>query len=273
MKRRLSSGFTLIELLVVIAIIGLLGTLSVVSFSNSRDKAKIAKGSGLEGSILRGIGDDLVLRWDFSECSGTSAIDSSGNGRTGTFVGSPVFSTDSAAANSCSLSFDGTGAYLSLADTPDLNFGANQDFTFSFWMKTPTVSDATRAFLAKFFSGSGPGYGLRGNGAANQIEFWSSPDTSVTCTTCNYSDNKWHHIVAVREGGTKKIFFDGSLATSGASGSNVLTNAQPLYIATRATTPVYSGLMDNIRIYRRSLTSREVHQMYAEGLPQHLARE
>lgn len=36
-------GFTLIELLVVIAIIGLLGTLSVVSFSNTRAKSRDVK--------------------------------------------------------------------------------------------------------------------------------------------------------------------------------------------------------------------------------------
>jgi prepilin-type N-terminal cleavage/methylation domain-containing protein len=40
MKRRATHGFTLIELLVVIAIIGLLGTLSIVAFSNSVKKAR-----------------------------------------------------------------------------------------------------------------------------------------------------------------------------------------------------------------------------------------
>ncbi|MFA5130578.1 MAG: LamG-like jellyroll fold domain-containing protein [Patescibacteria group bacterium] len=271
MKRRHAPGFTLIELLVVIAIIGLLGTFAIVQLTGAREKARIAKSQAQEGQILRTVGDDLVLRWDFDECSGTSASDSSGYGRTATFNGSPAFSTDSASGNACSLSFNGTDAFLSLADTPDLNFGANQDFTISFWIKTSTVSDVSRAFIGKLFGGSGPGYGLRGNGSANQIEFWSTPDTSFTCTTCNYSDNKWHYVVAIRDDTTKKLYFDGSLVLSGTTVSNNITNAQPLYFGTRSGAVMYTGILDNLRIYRRSLTGEEIRWMYAEGASKHLA--
>jgi prepilin-type N-terminal cleavage/methylation domain-containing protein len=79
-------GFTLIELLVVIAIIGLLSTLSVVSFSNSKEKARISKGAALSSQVLRSLGDEGLLRWDFDECSGTSVVDQSGATANGTLM-------------------------------------------------------------------------------------------------------------------------------------------------------------------------------------------
>lgn len=67
-------GFTLIELLVVIAIIGLLATFTVVQLASAREKIKIAKDSEFEEHLLRGLGDNLVGRWDFDECNGNTTL-------------------------------------------------------------------------------------------------------------------------------------------------------------------------------------------------------
>lgn len=57
MSERKRSGFTLIELLVVVAIIGLLATISIISFSSARMKARDAK----RMADLKRIGDALEI--------------------------------------------------------------------------------------------------------------------------------------------------------------------------------------------------------------------
>lgn len=65
-------GFTLIELLVVIAIIGLLATMSVVSFSTSREKARLANGLAMSGQVLRGLGDEAIAVYNMDDCTGST---------------------------------------------------------------------------------------------------------------------------------------------------------------------------------------------------------
>jgi prepilin-type N-terminal cleavage/methylation domain-containing protein len=274
MKLRVRKGFTLIELLVVIAIIGLLATLSVVSFSTSREKARLAKGQQFSHGLLTSLGSEGVGIWEFDECSALTAFDRSGYSNTASLTNGPTFSTESPTSKGCSISFDGTNDYLIVADSNSLDFGASQNFTIAFWMKTSVLSDASRAFIGKFFSGVGPGIGIRGNGAVGQIEFWTGPDASLTCLNCNYADNRWHHVAAVRSGTKKYIYYDGALAaTVDAGSSSSLINGNPLLIGTRNGVNTYQGLMDDLYIFTTSLSARQIHQMYISGLSKRLAQE
>ena len=69
------NGFTLVELLVVISIIGLLSSIVLVSFSNSRDKARLAKSQQFDAQISHALGAYAVGIWRFEEGTGTIVQD------------------------------------------------------------------------------------------------------------------------------------------------------------------------------------------------------
>lgn len=98
------------------------------------------------GALSAHAASDLVGYWNFDEATGTTAADSSGNGNTGTLIGAVTHATDlpttSCFINTHSLSFNGTGGYVSIPDNPTMD-PANA-ITISFWMKANTVSNGRR---------------------------------------------------------------------------------------------------------------------------------
>ncbi len=82
-----TKGFTLIELLVVIAIIGILAAIVVASVAGARDKARIGSGRQFDSSTFSALGANLIGSWSFDECSGSLALDASGDSNNGTLKG------------------------------------------------------------------------------------------------------------------------------------------------------------------------------------------
>jgi prepilin-type N-terminal cleavage/methylation domain-containing protein len=266
-------GFTLIELLVVIAIIGLLGTLSVVSFSNSREKARIAKGADFSAQILRGVGDELVGRWDFDECSGTTVNDASGLGNSGTLSSSAAWSTETALKNGCSL--NGATGSVTMPENGSLDISNN--LTISLWLypSAEMVGYATQP-VAKWAGTADANFVLyyfgTTSGASRSVQWYANAGGVWRgIGSAKYLDlNKWTQIVISYEsakGG--QLYIDGSLIGS-AIGTGVLaTNGANTTINSAINFP---GYIDDVRIYRRSLTAQEIHQLYAQGQSSHLTR-
>jgi prepilin-type N-terminal cleavage/methylation domain-containing protein len=260
MKRRITKGFTLIELLVVIAIIGLLATLSVVSFSTSREKARISKGQAMNGQVLRALGDEMAARWDFDECSGT-IVDSSGGNHSASLVAGVSFSDSSQSGQGCSLQFLGSNQII----IPVPGLSAQQ--TKSLWVYLSGSLTTSQILISE-------------GGVNHWIEVMANAHIRTgTNQSGNYFDSakliqtgRWHHIVTTFDGSTLKLYIDGSVDSSRAvatqtPGANVTLGAY------ESGTYRLTGFLDDVRIFNRSLSSREIHQLYAEGLPHHLAQE
>lgn len=259
------TGFTLIELLVVIAIIGLLATMSVVTFGSSREKAKLAKGSTLSSQLIRTLGDNAVGRWDFDDCSGSSVVDMSGYGNNGAFVGTPVWSTETPTGKGCSI--DTTNGYISVPDQASLDIPDN--LTISMWIypkaeapgnagwpitKWTGTADANYAF---YFFGAANINSRTISWYANQGGIWSqiSPYPTIKAAL-----NRWTHVAISYESGKGgQLYVDGS-AQGARVGSGILAiNTANVIIGNN-----FPGYIDDVRIFRRSLTSKEVRNLYAE---------
>jgi prepilin-type N-terminal cleavage/methylation domain-containing protein len=239
-------GFTLIELLVVIAIIGLLSTLSVVSFSTAKEKSRISKALGSEGQILRSLGDELVGRWDFDECSGTSPVDSSGNGRNASFSGTPIYSTNTPGNQGCSMTFDGVGAYVY---APVGTLSTVQ--TRTLWIYAKNEVSANRYFLA--YAGD-HNYFLRV--ATSRITNGTTGSSLIDSVT-RIVPRKWYFIAAIYDGTKILTYIDGSLDSSIVTGTQ--QPGSTIYIGSG-----FEGEIDNVRVYNRALSSREINQMYTK---------
>jgi len=270
MNHRLSPAFTLIELLVVIAIVGLLATFGVVQLSGARDKAKVAKGASFSGQALRTIGDDILGRWEFDDCSGLTTADSSGFGNSGTITAAS-WSTETQNGRGCSLSFNGSTSYV---EAPAGSIYHFLSFTTSAWVKTSDAGAGRRRIVSQQDAYNDWWVMALSD---NRLEYTSLKETpSPSNAGPLLNDNKWHHVALVRDSGKAMYWYvDGSVVRKDA-----ITSVAPFQM----TTPIvmgrhaiagggqnFSGLIDEVRVYGRSLTASEMRALYAEGLPRHVA--
>jgi len=228
----------------------------------------------------------LVVHYDFDE--GTElAADVSGNNNNiinaGNFGGSgPSISPDTA-AGSGSVSFDGS-SYLTASS--NLLTTLSTSFTVSLWLKT-SQNFGSQGDLA--WQGAGvitadsPNSGakdliplaLTGGQVAFNVGDGVSDNTLNSSATVN--DDTWHHVVVTRNQSTgeRQIFIDGTLDSSDSATTELLDSPVLLTIGCKsdASDPNpsspdfngsngYDGLLDDIQIYNRVLSSNEVDFLY-----------
>jgi prepilin-type N-terminal cleavage/methylation domain-containing protein len=263
MKR---SAFTLIELLVVIAIVGLLGTLSVVSFTGAKEKARIANGLNIESQTLRATGDDLVGRWDFDECSST-INDTSGFGNSGEILGTVPFSTDTPNGKGCSLSFNRNSSnVIRVPDASHYSF-SNNIYTFSFWIKAANTTDN----IGVISKGGNSQYEYSFQILTGGLRFrtWVlNGSIGIYSTGVMLYDTKWNHVIITANGTHAYIYKNGTLdSTITLPGTNFMSDGTGYFYigAGRDGSGLipFNGLIDNVRIYSRALSTKEVHHLYA----------
>jgi hypothetical protein len=242
------------------------------------------------GTTIPDIGSSangIVVHYDFDE--GTDlAVDVSGNGNNivydGNFGGyGPGISGDTA-AGAGSVYFDG-GSYLTAS--PNILSTLAGEFSISLWLKTGQ-SYGKQGDLA--WQGAGviaadsPNSGdkdlipvaLTGGQVAFNIGDGVSDNTLNSSATVN--DNTWHHVVITRNlsTGERQIFIDGLLDSSDTASTVLLDSPVLLTIGAKsdASDPDpaspdyngsngYEGLLDDVQIYNRVLTSDEISYLYA----------
>jgi prepilin-type N-terminal cleavage/methylation domain-containing protein len=248
------TGFTLIELLVVIAIIGLLSTIVVSELGGSRTKAKIAAGQQFSSNVYHAIGDEMVGQWNFDECSGTIAKDTSGNNNTGTLAISPFWSTDTPGRTGCSFSFNGTTQQITIPNSSSISDYSN-GITVSLWFKTNTVSGIQGIFYQPQF-----------NLTLINNQFRIEPKAgSAAYTDTRITPNTWYHIVATYDPALSsnqgKIYVNGVLDKE-ATLTFLIPSGQNIVLGSYA--GFFNGLIDDVRVYKKSLTSASIQKLYAE---------
>jgi YD repeat-containing protein len=232
----------------------------------SRDAAgNLATSADVTFLTLPTITTGLVGYWAFDAGSGTTAVDSSGNGNTGTLVNGPTWS---AGRLNQGLSFDGLSAYVNVPHTTALNA---YPLTVAVWIKTNTTT-GVRGIVNKYVAGSTNGYQVFLNNGT--LCAWYLRDatnfvydgTACTLSIPGYADNQWHQVVFVVDGAGGRLYVDGlQKATLGWTGTTGAPNTtQPVHIGDYAGAPggLFSGLIDDVRIYNRALSSTEISNFY-----------
>lgn len=244
-------GFTLIELLVVFSVIGLVSTVSITSFSTAKAKAKIANGLSNEQTVYSTVADDAVAIWDFNECTGSVANDLSGNSRHATLIGT-TWSTDTPSKQGCSLSFNGSGDQVD----PNYSWSFNhQNFTASAWFKTKKSAEQVIFMI----------------GDENVVEMLNGKlrvnlSSNTANATKKTNDNIWHFVAITGDSNSVRLYVDGKNTPDiTISGDADAYSGQMLIGRCTGGSWYFSGLLDDIRIYQRALTAKEIHNLFAKG--------
>ncbi len=201
-----------------------------------------------------------------------NANDASGNGHNGTIVGA-TFGTNRFNQANSGLLFNGFNTnYVSTSFTPPSGTSSR---TFSIWFNTSSTAQDQNSYSTS--DGSMFSYGAVDTYAGDRIEMGIQSDGNVylgssfsgTTTTTTWNDGKWHHFVVIMPTSatltTLQIFIDGSLQPVFYYLSATFNTATtyPLVIGKSVGGNYsYNGVMSNLRIYNRALSTNEVTQLY-----------
>ena len=179
-----------------------------------------------------------------------------------------------AASDVTGLQFDGIDDYILIEENvlPD-----SGDYTISIWAKADSSNVGARTLISQsdtsgspFYFGSNSGSDLSGKIKMNQD--WKSLESSPF-----YLDNKWHLYTIVNDGtiGDSSIIIDTSLFyVDGVEISTVMGEGKSYPIDERffigtmwdSSGEFFSGAIDDISIWDRKLSSKEISSIYNSGI-------
>jgi hypothetical protein len=239
-----------------------------------------------KASVGTEISEGLLGYWPLDEGVGNTTADASGNGNEGIVNGYPDWVQGKFGMT---LSFDGIDDYVYVGNDPSLDHGTG-DFTISAWVKTTyaELDEDPTIFGKGGDSEGGIRYCLLIHETYNSIrlvldndkaKYWPEGLIGVT-------DDQWHHIVGMRDGTFLRIFVDGvqdpgaveqtdSTAhtefTIPADYDLTGTSLYGAYIgvihshAKGHLQKYFNGLIDDVAIWNRALSTDEVSHLYNNG--------
>lgn len=210
----------------------------------------------------------LVSWWRLDETAGPPYLDMKAG-----FDGSAAQQPAPAAGKlGGAMLFDGADDEVDVLDVDQYDWAGDASFSVEFWMKTGS-GGANHVIVG------------RDGGAPSNVHWWvgtlntntayfglrDSNNSNIACpSTTLVTDGAWHHIVAVRDGtlGQNQIWVDGVNENSvPAAYTGDFTCAANLNIGYLNLSGHYRypGLVDEVAIYCRALTSSEIQAHFNSG--------
>jgi hypothetical protein len=202
-----------------------------------------------------------------------------GNGDTSDYAGTNDAVWEGAAAAYATgevgeaFSFDGFSAYLEVSANPLWNFGTN-DFSFEFWANFAQTNSSFAAgvgsvvFLANSEETSPRNQWAFGFGGS-EIYFYvygsSIGSHFLAEAPFNPQTNQWYHLALTRKSTVAKIYVDGMQVVAETNDLAIPAANAPLTIG-QGDDFFMDGLLDEISIYDRALTSGEIEGIYSAGV-------
>jgi hypothetical protein len=228
-----------------------------------------------DNSIMN-LKNDLLAFYSFD---GTTN-DKSGNSNNGVLRGNAVFQTDRFNRNSHSLYLDGNQSYVEIVNGRNFNF--HHSFSISFWI----LSSSSQSNYATIFDKSCGGDGTMGGWGFHQdnhfqqnYQFFIVRDVNDIGSSGNISvsSNSWTHIVIVKNHSDYIVYRNTVAVNAGFIGSAIQSNGNsPLLIGAAnmgqsipasSVQRYWKGTLDDLYIFNRSLTMKEVSQLFQLDVP------
>jgi hypothetical protein len=222
-------------------------------FVRCQDGAGNANTTDFTISFSVGNTSGLVAAYGFNASSGTTALDSSGLGNTGTISGATWHTQGKFGS---ALAFDGVNDVVMVNDAPALDLTTSM--TAEAWVY-PTNATNYRNVVMKlnndesiYWLGVSPGprafVDLMPTGAA-EVALESSATLPL---------NAWSHLAFVYNSGTLQFYVNGVVVETVTTGSTLPISADPIRIGGDPWGQHFQGRIDEVRIYNRALTPAEI---------------
>jgi len=217
--------------------------------------------------------------YKFNETAGTP-VNSGSLSTTSTFT--DLLQNEQTDVNGRAVYFNGSSSNIILPAHPAFSLFDDRSFTIETWIKA-SQTDVSSIYQPILFHAVGGASsrsislelaGSARSGTPGKV-VWSALNGTGNVTTLisatRVDDNNWHHIVAVHNTTSMKIYIDGQLSISGTplGSSNfdidIQTNKKVIGQAFGANGTNYKGRMDEFAVYDRELTASEILFNYNAG--------
>ena len=211
---------------------------------------------------------DLLVHWKFDEGSGTTAYDSSGNGRDGTFEGDPKWVAGKIGG---ALDFDGDGDRVVDEDAENYLNGLDA-VTVCIWIKSD-VAPTDKGFIICEEPDGGDqiitmrydAAGANGGGTSLlKMAVVAPNDEQQLESSSNLQVTEWQHVAMVWSRGEQlKFYVNGVEDTPQVNEAprDVSTSDVTMLIVGQGAKDAgggWDGLIDDVRIYNEALTEPEI---------------
>ncbi|HVK09974.1 MAG TPA: PKD domain-containing protein [Gemmataceae bacterium] len=225
------------------------------------DRYDAATGDVVEDADAMGtVRTGPVAAYDFDAGTGPVLTDISGNGHDGSISGA---AWTAAGRTGGALLFDGVDDWVTIADAAGLDLTTGM--TLEAWVR-PASAAGWDTILLKEGAGTSAGraYALYGNDPTvnRPAAFVNTGGADVSAAgTARLGVNSWAHLAATYDGITLRLYVNGVEVRSKAVAGPLRQTAGPLRIGGNAVWgEFFSGLIDDVRVYDRPLTSAEINQ-------------
>jgi hypothetical protein len=200
----------------------------------------------------------LVAAYAFSESSGSTVADVSGNNNTGT-LSSGVTRTTSG-KNGSALVFNG-GSFVTIPHSASLNLTTGM--TLEAWLFPTVAATAWSTAIMKEQPGEFV-YALYAGSPANRpsvhynVSTTSSGERMVSGTAA-VPANTWTHLAGTYDGATLRFYLNGAQVASQAMAGPIVSSTGALRIGGNGVWGEYfTGRIDDVRVYNRALSAAEI---------------
>jgi len=200
--------------------------------------------------------------------------------------GNPLPANDRFNVAGNAFQFNGTSHALFTSNKIDLN--SNNQLSFSYWMKTEEINTGSgyAAIISQWSNDPQTEIFMLGHKNANAFNAVRTVYTQGETAVAGYSTNTWYHVVVSFDKNSNnelKTYINNALvATSNTNtaytNSDDLSAPSPYFtiganggVASYTPSPVpfgnsyFKGVIDDIRIYNKVLSTTEVTQLFNEG--------
>jgi hypothetical protein len=205
------------------------------------------------------LADSPVGYWRLHETTGTSAVDSSGNGYDYTYSGSYTLNQSGPLTGETSRAVYFNDGYLTRATAAALHPG--DSISIEAWVKRTTVTFGTQCFYDPAAN-----EGVFKYNATDKLVIRKDSVADIFTTTASFTDTSdFHHVVFTKNGSAYHVYVDGAdqAGTDAGNQTLVASTAAPIFFSDSSLTDYLYAHVSELALYDYALTSGQVAAHYA----------